>query len=96
MGIIILIAYILSILFKIKGYPNLKKRIYKIIINKEQNEIIKTKIKNNPIKRPKIIKINLMNENEKNSKSWKTSKNDMITKHSKTQIINNNKKKNIK
>ena len=96
-GIIILITSILSILFKIKGYPNLKKRIYEIIMNKNQNEIIKTKIKNNPIKKQKTIKINLMNENdEKNTKSWKTSKINMILKHSKTQIINNNKKKILK
>ena len=51
-------------------------------MNKNQNEIIKTKIKNNPIKKQKTIKINLMNENdEKNTKSWKTYKINMIPKH---------------
>ena len=97
MGIIILITSILSILFKIKGYPNLTKIIYEIIVNQKEkshkNEIIKIKIKNNPIKKSKTIKINLMNENdEKNAKSLKNSKIRMIQKRSKSLIINNNNK----
>jgi len=55
MNVIILIILILSILFKIKGYPNLKNRIYDIIINKKENNnvIIKNNIKNNPNKKGK-------------------------------------------
>jgi len=98
MSIIILISSILSILFKIKGYSNLKKRIIEIIQNKNdknhKNEIIKTKIKNNPNKKRKIKKIKLVIENEeKNAKSLKTSKTNLMQKSFKSQIIDNNKKK---
>ena len=98
MSIIILIILILSILFKIKGYPNLKNRIYDIIINKKKNkkDIIKNNIKNNPNKkgkgkRKRKRKINLMLKNdEKFSKSEKSSKANMIPKPLDTQLINNN------
>jgi len=96
MTVIILIILILSILFKIKGYPSLKNRIYDIIINKKENKnaIIKNNIKNNPNKKGKRKrKINLVLKNdEKNSKSEKNSKADMIPKHIDTQLIdiNNN------
>ena len=96
MTVIILIILILSILFKIKGYPSLKNIIYDIIINKKENKnaIIKNNIKNNPNKKGKRKrKINLVLKNdEKNSKSEKNSKADMIPKHIDTQLIdiNNN------
>ena len=91
MGIIILITFILSILFKIKEYSDLKNRIYKIILNKKEinikKEKTKTKIKDNPNKKRKI---NFVSEND--TKSGKSSKIIMISKHLKEQYIDNNKK----
>ena len=93
MCIIIIITSILSFLFKIKGYSNLKKRIYEIIRNKREkshkNEIIKTKIKNNPIKKRKKMK--MIEKDEKTSKSMKTSKIDIIQKNAKIDLKNTNK-----
>ena len=129
MGIIILITSILSVLFKIKGYYNLKNRVYEIIRNKIEKNIINKRIntkvknniknivneiipnrkersnsykriniriKNNPNKKTKNRKINLAIESEeKTKKSGKTSKIDLIQKHLKTHIIDNNKKQKL-
>ena len=59
MGIIILITLVLSILFKIKGYPNLKNKIYEIFNNKKQKE----KEKENENENKKENKIENKNEN---------------------------------
>ena len=57
MIIIILLTFVLSILFKIKGYNNLKFKINEIIKN-----IKYVKLKKNPPK--KSSKINIMNTND--------------------------------
>ena len=63
MDTIILIILILFILFKIKGYNNLKDRINEIIKNK--SEILENKIKNNPLKKnTNTKKINIMITND--------------------------------
>ena len=91
MNEIILFTFIFSILFKIKGYNNLKDIINKIIENK--NEIVNKVAKNNPIKKRKKSKINIMitNNDNTNTKLEKSSIIGII----KNKKVNNNRKKNL-
>ena len=87
MSIIILITFILSVLFRIKGYFNLKNSKKGIIKNKNKKEINNKIIKNNPSKKKKFKKFkkHLMTTNdesnrkiENNSKINMKNKNDFL------------------
>ena len=88
MSTIILITFILSILFKIKGYINLKNRINEIINKEKINNVFKNEIKNNPPKYRNKINIMITND-EINTKLEKDSKIYMIK--NKNNYINNEK-----
>ena len=81
MSTIILLTFILSVLFKIKGYTNIKNLIFAFIKNKN-TKVLDKKKKNNPPKRRKRINMHIMKTNDElKTKSGRNSRSFIIKKN---------------